>query len=93
MIFTDQKSLRHLMEQRITTSAQHEWMVKLLGFQFDMVYKSGVENKVVDALSRQHEDLPSQHHRFFPYMVAREENSGRGGTGSHSKRNCGCPSP
>lgn len=44
------------MEQRITTSAQQEWMAQLVGFQFDIVYKVGTENKAADALSRQHEE-------------------------------------
>lgn len=56
-IFNDHKSLKFLMEQRITTSAQQEWMARFVGFQFDVVYKAGVDNKAADALSRQYEDV------------------------------------
>ena len=31
VVFSDQKSSRHLSQQRITTSNQQEWMPKLLG--------------------------------------------------------------
>lgn len=55
-IYTDQKSLKYLLKQRITTENQQEWMTNLLGFQFDVVYKARVENKVADALSRQFEN-------------------------------------
>ncbi|CAL1408206.1 unnamed protein product [Linum trigynum] len=30
-IFTDQQSLRHLLEQQITTSDQHKWVAKTYG--------------------------------------------------------------
>ncbi|PNX97560.1 retrotransposon-related protein, partial [Trifolium pratense] len=56
IVYSDQKSLRHLLQQRITTSNQQEWMAKLLGFDFEVIYKVGVENKVADALSRKHEE-------------------------------------
>lgn len=30
-------------------------MAKLMGFQYEIIYKAGKENSVADALSRQHE--------------------------------------
>jgi hypothetical protein len=34
IIRTDQKSLRHLLEQTITTDAQQKWLIKLIGYDF-----------------------------------------------------------
>ncbi|KAM0035631.1 putative nucleotidyltransferase, Ribonuclease H [Helianthus debilis subsp. tardiflorus] len=51
-IRTDQKSLKHLLEQKITTPLQHTWLSKLMGYNYKIVYKKGVENNVADALSR-----------------------------------------
>jgi len=59
-VFTDQKSLRQLLQQRITTMDQQNWAAKLLGYQFDIVYKPGLENKGADALSHMH-DSPELH--------------------------------
>nr|GEV03683.1 Ty3/gypsy retrotransposon protein [Tanacetum cinerariifolium] len=50
-VFTDQKSLKFLLEQRITTIDQQNWVAKLLGYQFTICYKPGKENRVADALS------------------------------------------
>jgi len=52
MMCTDQKSFRHLLEQRITTQNQQNWLANLLDYEFDIIYKPRVTNKVVDALSR-----------------------------------------
>lgn len=52
-ILTDQKSLIHLGAQKITEGMQQKAFIKMLGLQFKLVYKKGLENKVVDALSRQ----------------------------------------
>jgi hypothetical protein len=51
-IFTDQRSLIHLNEQRLHTSWQQKVFTKLLGMQYRIVYKQGSENRVADALSR-----------------------------------------
>ena len=55
-VYTDQKSLRYLLEQRITTQNQQNWLAKLMGYGFDIVYKPGAANRVADALSRRLEE-------------------------------------
>ncbi|KAL5763740.1 hypothetical protein ACOSQ2_016334 [Xanthoceras sorbifolium] len=51
-IVTDQQALRHLLQQKIVTPEQQKFMVKLSGFEYDIIYQPGKENKVADALSR-----------------------------------------
>lgn len=51
-IWTDQKSLTHLEEQRLTTPWQQKAFTKLLGLRYRIRYKKGVENNGADALSR-----------------------------------------
>jgi hypothetical protein len=41
VIFTDQKSLSHLSEQRLNTHWQQKVFTKLLGLQYKIVYKKG----------------------------------------------------
>jgi hypothetical protein len=41
---TDQQALKYLLEQRISTPAQQNWVSKLLGFDFTVEYKKGREN-------------------------------------------------
>ena len=54
-VFSDQKSLGHLLQQRITTTDQQNWVAKLLGYNFEITYKPGKENRAADALSRREE--------------------------------------
>lgn len=52
LIRTDQRSLKFLLEQKITTPFQHMWLSKLMGYTFEIQYKQGKENVAADALSR-----------------------------------------
>lgn len=54
MIRTDQKSLRHLLEQRAVSVEQQKWASKLLGLNYTIEYMPGKDNRFADALSRQH---------------------------------------
>jgi hypothetical protein len=56
IVSTDQRSLKQLMRQRITTAEQQNWAAKLIGFDFDVVYKQGRLNRGADALSRINEE-------------------------------------
>lgn len=49
---TDQKSLKWLLQQRISTPFQHFWLSKLMGFDYEIQYMGGKKNVVADALSR-----------------------------------------
>jgi hypothetical protein len=51
-IRTDQRSLVHLGDHRITTPIQQKAYFKLMGFQYQVLYKKGAENRAADALSR-----------------------------------------
>lgn len=56
-IFTDQKSLKHLLLQVVQTPEQYKWASKLIGFDFEIIYKPGKENDVADALSRIEDEI------------------------------------
>ena len=49
-IRTDQKILRHLLEERAVSLEKQKWASKLLGQNYTMEYLPGKENRVADAL-------------------------------------------
>lgn len=50
-IFTDHKSLKSLLTQTIQTPEQQKWLIKLMGYQYEIHYKPKKENVVANALS------------------------------------------
>lgn len=65
-IHTDQRSLKYMVEQRVITPEQQNWVSKLLGYDYEIIYKPGKENKVADALSRV-QGSPSLNALFMPH--------------------------
>lgn len=55
-ILTDHQSLKELLTQAIQTPEQHVYLARLLGYDYVIHYRSGLNNQVADALSR----LPEQ---------------------------------
>jgi len=62
LIRTDHYSLKFLLDQRLSTVPQHQWISKLFGFDFTVEYRPGRLNTVADALSRRdtEQEAPSQ---------------------------------
>jgi hypothetical protein len=52
VIKTDHRSLKYLLEQRLTTPSQARWLPKIMGFDYTIQYRKGKENQGTDALSR-----------------------------------------
>ena len=53
----DHDSLKYFLEQILSSKEQQKWVTKILGYDFEIVYKKGKQNVVADALSRKDEDV------------------------------------
>jgi len=51
----EHQSLNYFQEQIISSSEQQKWVTNLFGNDYDIIYKKGKENVVVDSLSRKYE--------------------------------------
>ena len=51
-IKTDHYSLKFLLDQRATTPAQQAWVIKMMGYDYEVTFRKGTSNTVADALSR-----------------------------------------
>lgn len=71
-IQTDQRSLKYFLEQRISRPEQQKWVAKLLGFDYEITYRSRRENSAADALSRK-QGSPVLHNIFIPQVNIWEE--------------------
>ena len=58
-IRTDHCSLKHLLDQRLSTIPQHTWVSKLFGYTFSVIYRPGRQNVAADALSHRDKDSDS----------------------------------
>jgi hypothetical protein len=52
----DHQSLKYFLEQHLSSPEQQKWVTKLFGYDYEIIYKKGKDNVVVDALSRKYED-------------------------------------
>jgi len=55
---TDHYALKYMLDQRLSTIPQTQWVSKLLGFDFRVEFQPGRANTVADALSRRDGDVP-----------------------------------
>ena len=51
-IKTEHHSLKFLLDQKTTTPAQQPWVLKMMGFDYEVLYRKGTSNGAADALSR-----------------------------------------
>ncbi|KAL2226832.1 UNVERIFIED_CONTAM: Retrovirus-related Pol polyprotein from transposon [Sesamum indicum] len=84
IIKTDQKSLKHILDQRINSVLQQKGVTKLLGLSYEVQYKKGKENRAADALSRRNcqEDASHTHaiSTHIPLWVQEVQESYEGNT-------------
>ena len=53
----DHDSLKYFLEKILSSEEQQKWVTKMLGYDFEIIYKKGKQNVVADALSRKDEDV------------------------------------
>ena len=54
---TEHDSLKYFLEQRLHSEEQQKWVIKMLAYEFEIVYKKGNKNVFAYALSRKDEDV------------------------------------
>ena len=70
-IKTENQSFKYFLEQCISSPEQQKWVTKLFGYDYEIIYKKGKDNVVVDAISQKYEDERSLFSLSFivPYWL------------------------
>jgi hypothetical protein len=55
-IKTDHQRLKYFMEQCTSSQEKQKWVTNIFGYDYEIIYKKGKDNVMVDALSRKYED-------------------------------------
>ena len=54
---TKHDSIKHFLEQRLSLEEKQKWVTKMLGYDFEIIYKKRQLNFFEDALSRKDEEV------------------------------------
>ncbi|KAG8067589.1 hypothetical protein GUJ93_ZPchr0005g15668 [Zizania palustris] len=84
LIRMDHFSLKFLLAQRLSTIPQHQWVSKLIGFDFHVKYRPDTSNVVADTLSpgfrRTNGDLGIVGYKLHPLRLKQEIQAGDHGS-------------
>ena len=72
IVCTNQRSLKFLLVRRLVTDEHQGWVNKLLGYDFEVKYWPGMENKATNALSRMPKEV-SLATLSIPQVITMEE--------------------
>ncbi|GJR90776.1 putative reverse transcriptase domain-containing protein [Tanacetum coccineum] len=70
IVFTDHKSLQHILRQKELNMRQRRWLELLADYDCEIFYHPGKENVVADALSRKKQIKPLRKLYWWPNMKA-----------------------
>ena len=61
----DHDSLKYFLEQILSSEEKQKWAPKMLGYDFEIIYKKGKQNVVANALSKKDENV-----EVFLYVIS-----------------------
>ncbi|GJQ93514.1 putative reverse transcriptase domain-containing protein [Tanacetum coccineum] len=94
-VFTDHKSLQHILNQKELNMRQRRWLKLLSDYDCDIRYHPGKENVVADALSRKEREPPLRVRALvmtigldLPKQILNAQTEARKPDREHQKRGC-----